>query len=438
MNLRQLASCALVCALGLVGCDQGRQAPLRVNVSVINAAPGFSDLFFRREQTQPSQLLFKNAQEVTYDADTYDFNVTGLDANNVEQTWPFSRTLVGDTRYVFVLTDVAGAVVPIVLEHGQAPSADAQILAAHAGGGLPAMDLYLERPGVGIAGATPRGSLAPQGQLAARTLPSGDYELVLTAAGNPAAVLYTSPTITFAAGSTTTLVVTPEAGETTAPFSIQFVQSSSEVLFDRNAPTELRVLNAATDRQPRDFAINREFAPPLFPGVSFGSPTSHAVVPASSALPINVTPPGNPGVLELDQNLATFGALRYTLVFTGDAGTLTHVITVDDYRRIYGAAKLRFFNTALQFTDPIELALVPPGGAPDQFAGQITLLAPNVSGHTLLAPDTYDLYLRRSVTNEILSGPTPVTVGERGIYTVLAVNGPNNTTAEVVLLDDFP
>jgi hypothetical protein len=439
MNLRQLASCGLACALGLVGCDGGRQSPLRVNVNVINAAPGFADLTFRREREQAQlQLSFKSAQEDNYDADTYDFNVTGLDASTVEQTWQFTRTLVGDTRYVFVLTDVAGAVVPIVLEHGQAPSTVAQILAAHPGGGLPAMDLYLERPGVGIGGATPRGSLASPGQFAARTLPSGDYELRLTAAGNPAAVLFTSPTITLAAGSTTTFVVTPEAGETTAPFSMQRVQSVSEVLFDVNAPTELRVLNAATDRQPRDFAINREFAPPLFPAAPFGSPTSHAVVPASSALPINVTPPGNPGVLELDQSLATFTALRYTVFFTGDAGTLTHVLAIDDHRRFYGLAKLRFFNTARQFAESIELVLVPVGGMPDQFAGQITVLAPGASTHTLLAPDTYDLYLRRSGTNEILSGPTPVTLAARGIYTLLAANGPNNTTAEVVLLNDVP
>ena len=438
MNLRQLASCGLVCALALVGCDGGRQTPPRVNVVIVNAAPGFADLNFRREQTQPSQLLFKDAQEVSWDTDAYDFYVHGLDANTVEQTWTFTRTLVGDTRYIFVLTDVAGAVVPIVLEHGQAPSADAQILAAHGGGGVPAMDLYLERPGVGIGGATPRGSLAANGQLAARTLPSGEYELRLTAAGDPATVLYTSPIITLGAGTTTALIVTPEGGETTAPFSIQFVQSVSDVLFDRNAPTELRALNAATDRQPRDFAINREFAPPLFSAVPFGSQTSYALVPASAALPINVTPPANPGVLELDQNVATFAALRYTVFFTGDAGTLTHVVAIDDYRRVYGLAKLRFFNTARQFTDPIELALVPPGGIPDQFGGQLTLVAPSASTHTLLAPGTYDLYLRRPVTNEILSGPTPITLAERGIYTVLAVNGPNNTTAEVVLLDDFP
>ena len=42
------------------------------------------------------------------------------------------------------------------------------------------MDLYLEGPGVGIAGATQRGTLNVQGQIAARTLPGGEYELWLT------------------------------------------------------------------------------------------------------------------------------------------------------------------------------------------------------------------------------------------------------------------
>jgi hypothetical protein len=438
MNLRQLASCGLLCALALVGCDGGRQAPPRVAVRIVNAAPGFIELGFRREQTQPSSLVFRSAQEVSYEADAYDFYVEGRVGTNTTETWSFTRTLVGDTQYVFVLTEVAGDVVPVVLEHGPAPSADAQILAVHGGGGLPAMDLYLERPGVGIGGATPRGNLTPQGQFGALTLPTGDYELRLTAAGDPATVLFTSPTITLTAGTTTTFVLTPEAGETTAPFSVQFVQALSDVLFDRNATTELRVINAATDRQPRDFAINREFAPPLFPAVPFASPTSHALVPANPALPINVTPPGNPGVLELDQTLATFAALRYTTFFSGDAGTLTHVLAIDDNRRIYGTAKLRFFNAARQFTDGIELVLVPPAGMPEAFAGQTTLIAPGASVYSSLVPGTYDLYLRRAGTNEILSGPTPVTLDERGIYAVLAVNGPDNTTAEVVLLDDFP
>lgn len=440
MNPRQLVSCALVCTLALVGCDEGRQAPPKVAVRVANAAPGFAELAFRREQTQPSTLGFKNAQEFSYDADTYDFYVGERppSASTAGRTWSLTTTLAGDNNYVIVLTEVGGEVVPVVLQHGAAPAADTQILAQHAGGGLPAMDLYLERPGVGIAGATPRGSLAAQGQLAARTLPSGEYELWLTAAGNPATVLLASSTITLAAGTTTTFIVTPEGGETVAALSVLLLQAAPAVIYDRDLRGELRVINAATDRQPRDFAIDREFSPPLLPAVPFASPTSYTAVRVTASLPINVTPPGNPGVLELDQTIAALPPLRYTLLITGAAGALTHLLATDDNRRINGEAKVRFLNAALQFTEAVEFVLVPLGGDPTLFFAQGALLAPSASGFSPLAVGDYELYLRLATTGTNLSGPTPVTFAERSLYTVLAVNGPDSSTAEVVLLDDFP
>ena len=39
-----------------------------------------------------------------------------------------------------------------------------------------------------------------------------------------------------------------------------------------------------------------------------------------------MTPVGNPGVLELDKTITALGPERWTLLFTGDAGTLTHAL----------------------------------------------------------------------------------------------------------------
>ena len=51
MNLRHVASCGLACAvLVLAGCDEGRQPPGKVGVRVVNVAPGFEELVFRRER----------------------------------------------------------------------------------------------------------------------------------------------------------------------------------------------------------------------------------------------------------------------------------------------------------------------------------------------------------------------------------------------------
>jgi hypothetical protein len=269
-------------------------------------------------------------------------------------------------------------------------------------------------------------------------LPPGDYEFWLTAAGDRTNVLLASSPVTLAAGTTTPLVVTPERGEGTAAISLVLVQGSSAVLYDRNVTSEVRVINAAADATPRDFAINLEFSPPLFSAAPFATTTSFATVPVAASQPINVTPVGNPGVLELDSVLSTLQSQRYTVMFAGDAGALAHVTTLEDGRRLNREAKLQFYNAATQFgLDFIEFLIVPPDADPSLYGAVFGSIAPQVSQAISLAPSEQDLYARRTGTNEILAGPIRTSIAAGGIYSVLAINGPDTATVTLVLLDDF-
>jgi hypothetical protein len=53
-------------------------------------------------------------------------------------------------------------------------------------------------------------------------------------------------------------------------------------------------------------------------------------------------------------------------------------------------------------------------------------------------PGEYDLYLYQYATLTIVSGPTRISVADGGIYGVLAVDGADTATANVLLLDAFP
>jgi hypothetical protein len=167
----------MAAALASAGCDEGRKAPGKTGVQVVNAAPGFSELNFVRERDTRNAvtLTFKATQEYVWDADTYDFTIGArtLDSNSSGRTWTFSTQVETQNTYEFVLTEVGGEVQPVVITKPPPPATDAQIAGLHAGGGLPAMDLYLERPGVGIAGATPLGTFGALEQIAPRTVPSG-------------------------------------------------------------------------------------------------------------------------------------------------------------------------------------------------------------------------------------------------------------------------
>jgi len=301
------------------------------------------------------------------------------------------------------------------------------------------MDVYIQPTGTGIAGATPRGTVSFLGQIAPKTTAGGEYEITLTAAGNPGNVLFVSSAVTLAAGLTNVLVVADEAGLGTATMSVVAAQDSSFILYATNATSGARVVNFADDGQPRDFAINHEYSPPILPAVPYGTATSYVTVPVNASLPITVTPVGNPGVLELDGQLSAPAGTLGTVMFAGPAGTLTSQIVSDDRRRIKSEAKLRFFNAANQFTAVTELVLLPPGTTDQTTVVAATLLgAPAVAEYLYVKPGEYDLLFRETGTNAVRAGPIHVNLADGGIYGVMTLNGPDTATESVVFIDDTP
>jgi hypothetical protein len=441
MSLRCAASCGLISAVfALVACDEGRKAPPKVTFRVVNAAPGFAKLDYIRERPpveKPFPLPYKGANEYRYDVDTYDFYVYDrwLDVPDyTPRTWTFLETLEPDFGYTLVLAERAGEVQPVFLEYPALVASDAQIVGLHAAPGLPGLDLYLERPGVGIAGATPRGTFNEFEQIAPRTLASGDYELWLTEAGNPANVLLATTTFSLADAATSTIVVVPEFGQAGSPLSVVLVRDEPIGLFDRNVTGDLRAINGATDGVSRDFAINSEFSPPVFSAVPFASATTYAsVLPTTQT--INVTPVGNPGVLELNQQIAPAPGQRSTVLFAGPAGMLTHSATADDGRRLHNQAKLLLMNAATQFSGVN--FLITPVGSTAVVLGD-SLAAPGTSmGYRLLSPGDYDLHLVSASTGAQINEPARVTLASGGIYGALAINGTDSATAGLSLFDDF-
>jgi hypothetical protein len=246
----------------------------------------------------------------------------------------------------------------------------------------------------------------------------------------------TSQQFNLPAGTTSTFVVVAESGQSTARVSTLLLQGASQVLFDRNAPAELRAINGATDQGPRDLAVQSQFSPPLFSAMTFAEPTAYAPVPVGT-VKVNVTPVGNPGVLEIDTQFSAAIGQRVTGLFTGPAGALLAIFAADDGRRFNREAKIRFMNAASQFS-AIDFVITLPGGDPNQPFPVAQLFAPGVSDYVPLYPDDYDLYLFQAGTPTVLSGPTRITVAAGGIYGALAVDGPDSATANVRLLDDFP
>src|SRR5690606_10666073 len=78
MKLRR-AFALLLATFAVVGCDQGRDAPQRTAIAVMNAAPGFRGLQFTRGQptrtNQPTGLSFQGSFATQWDVDTYNIRL---------------------------------------------------------------------------------------------------------------------------------------------------------------------------------------------------------------------------------------------------------------------------------------------------------------------------------------------------------------------------
>lgn len=443
MTARFLAPLGLALVmLGLAACDQGRKAPPDTTVRVINAAPGYPSLQFRRETFgSPSTLELGATTDFTFDEDTYDFFVLAdnFSTNRTETVHEFEQQVLAGTTYVFVLAESGGAVTHVTLEYAPlaASAADTQIVGLHAAEGVPAVDVHIAPAGSDVTGAVPWGTPEFLQPLATKTVAAGDYEITITEAGNPANVLFTSQTFPLPASKTTTFVIAGEGGRGNEPFSVVALQDSSAVLIDRNAQTSVRAINAATDMQPRDVAIGGVFAPPLFSSLAAAAPSPYALTAPGTDLALNVTPPGNPGVLELDQKITLTGSRLYTVLFTGDAGALAHTSTTDEGRRFADRAQFRFYNAARQF-ESVSVYLVPAGTDTSTVFPEAAMTAPSITAYLARPPGDYEIVVRNSSTGATLAGPIPVTLAGGANYGALVTNGADTATVNVTLIDDFP
>ena len=439
-NLKFLFVAAL--ALGLTGCGQGRKAPPNTIVHATNVVPGYASTVFRRaeDKVNPVALAYKESRQLIYNEDTYDFHLEAQRLNEATSTRivNFTKQVLAGTTYDFVFTESGTTPGYTILEMPtpDVSTTDAEVVGMHAADGIPAVDVYLEAPGTDVTGAVPWGTVAFSETLPVKNVASGEYELTLTEAGNPANVLLTTTSFTLNPATATSVIVAPEAGAGTATMSVLFVQAdTSVVLYDKNVTAGFRVINAANDMGARDVVIDGDYTTPLFPAVPFGTETSYQPVPVGS-VQINATPAGNPGVIELDQSTTTTASQLYTVLINGDAGTLTNVIAADDQRRIEGQATLHIFNAASQFTS-LDFFIVNPGTDISTVLPFASLGVPGVQPIDLFLPGTYDFVVRDTTSGNIVAGPQSITIDSAKFYTVLAVNGASSSSADLVFLDDF-
>jgi hypothetical protein len=435
-----VAASLLAVSVGLQGCDQGRKTPPKTHVVVVNAVPSYSGIDFLRVRRTEASLQYKAGSIFDFDADQYDFHVQHTPAGETtpQDLASFSKTLLADTDYAFVLTEQSGKVEPLIVETPafDAASGDAQVLFVHADESLGAVDIYLQPPGTDLTTVMPLDGLdfLAHGEPSAQ--PAGDYVLTLTAPQDPATVLLESPKLTLDAGSANLFVVVPDAGQGLADINVVQQNEGSTILIDRHTRSALRVINGVGDAMPRDVYVDGDFSAPSYAAVPYAAPSTYETLTRGSH-DLSVTPTGNVSAVELEESVSLAIGTLSTYLFAGDSNGLSSTLIHEDHRRLADAARLQILDAATAF-DGLSFYVTGPDTDVSTVLPQTQLSAPGASQSALFAPGDYKLTVVDASTGTTVGGPMTITLEAGGLYGILAGNdAADPALADIVLLDDF-
>ena len=429
----------LLLTLGLTACsNESRTRTPPTQVNVVHTAPSFGNLNFRRVQRLEQIFEYQESGAFSWDSDTYTINIETVrpSSTDPEPVRSFTATLTAGNDYIIVLGEVAGELRELIIETERVAlsGTDTEVTFVHTASTLGPVDVYLEAPGANLAAATPRGTLDFRENLPPFNVPESDYEVSLTEVGNPANVLLASSDVVLGARVKTVISLLDGANVGLAPFAVLLSASDvSLALADRSLQAGIRAINAMTSGGALDVTIDSSFAPPLLPAVPVGVPSAYAFFDAG-AHNLTVSPAGNPGVLEIDEEFEAENGVLGTWFIAGDPGALTATFSQDDGRIIAGEARLDIYNGSAAAVDVYvvtagtDISSVAPSAAATNFT--------SVSD-VALALDDVEITVRQSGTTSVLAGPLSVTVATEGNYGILLTDSVGGATVDITLLDDF-
>jgi hypothetical protein len=275
---------AVIAAATVAGCGGESSLPEATGegvVRMISAMPTAPDIGFLIEERALASVAYKsNSSPERWDDLTYTFNFE-ISRPLVENTRIASRSLdvVRDIEYTFVVRGSVDAPVvdlweiPVRSFSGSETVFEMRI--GHAADALGTVDVYL-----GLASAAPAlgdlvATLAP-GEVSAPTdVEQDSYIVTITAAGDPANVLYQSVSTQIVANQSALIAVFEGDGNDTAPVTIRVFngQGASSALTDARFPPTARFIHATTDLGTSDIYDDEALQNRIVADLAFGGVT---------------------------------------------------------------------------------------------------------------------------------------------------------------------
>lgn len=432
----------MICIMALAACSSSSNKDKSFNLQVLHASPDAPPVSVLVDgDVVLTDFDYKDGSGyVVLDAGTYSIQVNGiLPGGEVPVIGPVDLAFDRKMTYTIAAVNSVANIEAVVISQTNedvSPGA-ARVLVLHAAAAAPQVDVYVTAPGADLASSAPIGTFSFKEQIGPAEVPAGDYQIRVTVAGNPAAVVFDSGTVTLVTLDDLVIAAVPNTSGGDAPISlVSLVSSGSLELLDVATPTALRVGHLSADSGPVDVLVN---------GGEYLTDVPFAAVTAFDPLPANtynvaVTAADMPGVIaigpvDLDLEAGTW----YSVLAVNEFANIEPLILTDDPRPVATNAKVRI----------IHAAAAPPAASVDIYVtavgADIETLDPTLSavafkdntGYLGLAAGDYDVSVTIADTKTVAIGPATISIAAGDVLTAIARDPlPGTTDFGLILLED--
>lgn len=374
---------------------------------------------------------------------TYNVSVDGILPGATANVINADVPIPGDSIVTIAAVNTAAAIQPIVISQPDTPvtAGNARLFVLHGAAAAPQVDVYVTTPGADLAASAPVGSFSFGETLGPAEVTAGGYQIRVTAAGDPATVVYDSGETTpvdLADGSDLVVTALPNTNgtATSSPITLVALTGSGSIeIADTNNPTGLRVGHLSPDTDPVDILVN---GGEYLGSVPYAAVTDIASLPADT-YEVTITGEDNPGAIAFGPANLDLAANTWYSVFAVDfnANLDVEILSEDDPRPVALYAKVRIYHASPTAQD-VDIYVVAPGtdiNTVDPTLSNIPFRAN--TGYLALAEGDYEVTVTPTGTKDAAIGPAPISIANGGVYTAIARDPiPGEAEFGLIVLED--
>lgn len=384
-----------------------------VNVYV-DGAEVLSDVDYKDGSAQLGLPVREQPYSIQVDGIVPDGDVTVIGPADLE--------FAADTVYTIAAVNGVANIEPVVISQPDTAvgAGAARLFVLHGAAAAPAVDVYVTAPDADLAASAPVGSFSFKETIGPAEVSAGDYQIRVTPAGDPAAVLYDSGTLTLVAGDDFTIAAVPDTNATavTSPITLVALTGGGSVeLRDVNSVTGLRVGHLSPDTPNVDVVVNGDV---YLADVPFPAVTDVAPLPADT-YNVAIQAAGNPGVVPIGPvDLTLEAGTWYSVLAVDYFNAIEPLILTDDARPVATNAKVRIVHASPTAQDVDIYVTAPEAGIAEVDPTLSAVPFKANTGYLALPAGDYDVTVTLPGTKDIAIGPATISIADGGVYTAIA------------------